>query len=551
MVMVTTVPITTLGERVELDGQDLSGEITVEQALAIPEVRRGEPTIVAGRDRLSQPIRWVHSCEVPKIARLLEGGELLLSTCMAVGDRPVQQRTFIRELSERSVAGLLVELGYAFTALPQALVEEAAKSSLPLIALRKEVSFVQITEALHREILARDYTDVERRTRINDQLDDSVLNGGGAAEVLAALARAIGNPVVLENRDAEVLAHADVRPGDTRVIELWHVLGGESAEEVVKEPVPGADADESAGYLSILPLERPLQKFDRTVLRRSARLLGLILGRDHHEQELMLRNRGNFLFDVVEGDLSSEIPEATARCFGFEARGRIIPAVIRLGSAENSCRGDYWMDLGRQLNRELRERALRGLVGVRPAECEILVIIDEGASTGLRAQIAERIAEISEQIVQRLMPGESASVGVGAACDWAAIPLGLRDASMAAKAGEKVGRRPWHDASRPDLERLLWLLRDNEALRSFVSSQLKPVLDHDRTSKHKLMPTLEAFCRHGGRKTLAAKELYLARQALYNRLRKISELLDCDISQPDVLASTSLALNAARFMQLY
>jgi len=532
----------------------MRGTITIEQALAIPEVRRGEPFVVAGRGRLDRPVRWVHCCETAKVARLLTGGELLFSTAGAIGERPQQQRTFVRDLSERGVAGLVVEPGQALGDLPVALIAEADRHSLPLVGLRKEVSVVQITEALHREILARYYTDLERRTEINDELDELVLGGGGVDEILGALAAALGNPVVLEGRGGEFLAHADVRPTDTRAVELWQALGGEfgdRAGDVLREPVPGAGAEEPRGHLSILPLEHEPQKLDLVVLRRSARLIGLILQREHHDQELLLRNRGNFLYDVIEGGIDPEGAAGTARCFGFEPRGQIIPAVIRFGGTDAARRGSSWMDLGRQLSKELAGRSMRVLVGVRPAAGEVLLVVDEGRGTGSRAQIAERIAEVSREVADRQMPGEPPSVGVGGSGDWAAVSLGLRDASMAAQAGERLDHRPWHDASQPDLERLLWLLRDNEALRSFVAHHLEPVLDHDRTTKHKLMPTLEAFCRHGGRKTLAANELFLARQALYNRLRKISALLDRDISQPEVLAGTNIAVTAARFMQLY
>jgi purine catabolism regulator len=148
------------------------------------------------------------------------------------------------------------------------------------------------------------------------------------------------------------------------------------------------------------------------------------------------------------------------------------------------------------------------------------------------------------------MPGAQPSVGVGATVEWESMSKALREASMAAHAGGTIESRSWHDASQPDLDRLLWLLRDDEPLRSFVTHQLEPILAHDRESKHKLMPTLEALCRHGGNKSLAAGELFLARQALYNRLERISELLGRDISQPDALASANIAVKAARYMHL-
>lgn len=53
---------------------------TVREVLALDPVRRGAPRLVAGAAGLDRPVRWVHVAEVPDIATLLGGGELVLTT---------------------------------------------------------------------------------------------------------------------------------------------------------------------------------------------------------------------------------------------------------------------------------------------------------------------------------------------------------------------------------------------------------------------------------------------------------------------------------------
>ena len=57
-----------------------SAGITVQRALELPGLRGGLPEVVAGGERLDRTVRWVHAGEVPNIASLLKGGELLLTT---------------------------------------------------------------------------------------------------------------------------------------------------------------------------------------------------------------------------------------------------------------------------------------------------------------------------------------------------------------------------------------------------------------------------------------------------------------------------------------
>ena len=59
---------------------ETQGGITVQRALELPGLRGGLPEVVAGADRLHRTVRWVHAGEVPNIASLLKGGELLLTT---------------------------------------------------------------------------------------------------------------------------------------------------------------------------------------------------------------------------------------------------------------------------------------------------------------------------------------------------------------------------------------------------------------------------------------------------------------------------------------
>ena len=89
----------------------LPSPVTVREVLSLPVVRRGVPEVLAGQDALEREIRWVHSGEVPNIAALLKGGELLLTTGMGIGQSQAEQRRFVATLANRGIAALAVELG--------------------------------------------------------------------------------------------------------------------------------------------------------------------------------------------------------------------------------------------------------------------------------------------------------------------------------------------------------------------------------------------------------------------------------------------------------
>ncbi|MEV5343956.1 helix-turn-helix domain-containing protein, partial [Streptomyces sp. NPDC052676] len=89
-------------------------------------------------------------------------------------------------------------------------------------------------------------------------------------------------------------------------------------------------------------------------------------------------------------------------------------------------------------------------------------------------------------------------------------------------------------------------LRDHPDLAAFVDRAIGPIRDHDRRSRPPLLPTLETYLAHAGRKAETARELHLNRQTLYNRLARIGELLGTDLDDPQTVLALSLALRARR-----
>src|SRR5829696_1076061 len=122
---------------------------TVAEVLELPVVRRGLPRVVAGAGGLDRRVRWVHAAELVDIAHLLRGGELVLTTGIALpSDQPALAR-YVDELADVGAAGVVIELVRRWSdRLPAAMVGAAERRSLPLITLARETRYVAVTEAI-------------------------------------------------------------------------------------------------------------------------------------------------------------------------------------------------------------------------------------------------------------------------------------------------------------------------------------------------------------------------------------------------------------------
>ncbi|WP_409237085.1 PucR family transcriptional regulator [Streptomyces sp. PA5.6] len=544
-----------------MDSQGTQGGITVQRALELPGLRGGLPEVVAGAERLQRTVRWVHAGEVPNIASLLKGGELLLTTGLGLGARPAEQRAFVRNLAERGIAALVVELGPRFTRLPAAIVETARSAGLPLVQLHREVPFVTVTEEVHTEIVNGHYALLQQAEEVHRRCTEALLGGGGTPQVLAILAEFSGNPVFLETADGQLLYAAGAGTECADPLQVWEGLRGRAVDRegppasavIVDVPGGGPGAGSVRARLVLLAVESAPLPVHRIAAERAASSLAVVLMQARQEEELAARGRGDFLTDLAEGRIAADDAPAQARVLGFRpgsADSPLLPVVMRL--ADGLPTGGGWAVLARAVAEELASVGVPALLGVRPVEGRVPLLLGL-RSESERTAVADRVAAALRAGVERAgmqRPGaQPPVVVVGVAGGWAAASAGLRHAAETATAAQGLSDRPWYDARRLDIDLLLWRLHRHDedgVLAAFVDRAIGPLRAHDQRSKPPLLPTLQTYLAHAGRKAETARELHLNRQTLYNRLARISELLGTDLDDPQTVLALSLALRARR-----
>ncbi|MGA7146996.1 MAG: PucR family transcriptional regulator ligand-binding domain-containing protein, partial [Microbacterium sp.] len=176
------------------------------EVLSLDAVAQGVPEVMVGDGALDAHVRWLHVSDSAGVARLLDGGELLLSTGSSWPVEPAQLRRFVGELADAGLAGLILELGTHYRVVPEPLVAAARDRGLAFIVLHREMKFVTLTEAVHGRIIAGQTDALRARDEVRERFTALVLRGSPADFIVHQLAQTLGAPVILENRGHEVVA---------------------------------------------------------------------------------------------------------------------------------------------------------------------------------------------------------------------------------------------------------------------------------------------------------------------------------------------------------
>ncbi|MEW9534577.1 PucR family transcriptional regulator ligand-binding domain-containing protein [Microbispora sp. NPDC049125] len=169
--------------------------------------------VLAGREALDRPVRWVAVSELEDPTPFLEGGELVLTTGMRLTPRGAP--SYVSRLVKRGAAGLGFGVGLGHDEVPSALVEAASAAGLPLLEVPRDTPFIAIGKAVSELLAAEQYEEISHAFAAQGRLTRAALQREGPGAVIDRLAREIGGWAVLLD-DAGAVRHAAGVPGSPR-----------------------------------------------------------------------------------------------------------------------------------------------------------------------------------------------------------------------------------------------------------------------------------------------------------------------------------------------
>jgi purine catabolism regulator len=529
---------------------------TIAEVLTLPSVEAGNPVIVTGAEKLDRPVRWVHVAPPSGGQRLLLGGELLLATGVDWPADPPALRAYVKEFATADVAGLVLELGNRYDEPPKVLVAACEEFELPLIALRREVRFVSITEAVHFRIIDSQSSALRERDRIHGVFAELNRRGCSTTFLLDQAARMLGRPVVLEDLNHRAVTWSPLDRDPATLLANWATKSRRAAQRSVNCPAPYGRLTcwTDGGWLRTLVEAQgqrwgtlvALECFDTpetagVVLESAA--LALSMGRlsgDKADEWATLGQR-HLLESLLTGSYVSlrDLQEA------FEASGLRVDGRRLVAVARRTQDGGVSAHLEQV---RTRAEALGFDVLCSPWA-------DEPQTTALFV-LSFRLdrSDVDDDAVLALLEGPIADVptspsvvAVGAVVSSFDDLLQSADEAIALLQSTPL-RSPDRTVIRRSrtgaLDMLLNRKRNDPDVQVFVERILGPLLAHDARHGTDLLTVVRACVQHPTNRKRAAASCHLSRSVFYQRMQIIEQVLDVDLDDGRTVAAIHVALVA-------
>ncbi|GAA1922769.1 PucR family transcriptional regulator [Streptantibioticus ferralitis] len=499
-------------------------------------------TVLAGGDRLDAAVRWVHTSELDDPTPYLEGGELLLTTGLKLGTDADALREYVYRLADAGVVGLGFGVGLGHDSVPEPLVSAAEERGLPLLRVPRPTPFIAISKAVSAAIAADQYKAVTAGLEAQRELTRAALAPDGTGALLSRLAAHLDGWAALYDASGAVVAASPDWAGRRAAR-----LGGE-IERLRARPAPasaavagpgGADdrveiqslgtGRHPRGFLAVGTAER-LDTSARYVVHAAVALLTLSLEQSRTLQDAERRFGAALLRMLLAGETGH------ARTVAGRRYGTLLERPVRVLIAEAARRpdkgehGDPAVALA--LLAEQAEAA-----GARSAE-PLLASLDGPRLTVLAADGGGVLAACAEHVEA----AEVLAAGLSAAAPADEVPAAGSQAERALAVAHRRSRAlVEHDEV--GAGSILPLLGD-DAVKAFAEGLLRPLRDHDATSRGDLVKSLRAWLSRHGQWDAAAADLGVHRHTLRYRMRRVEEILGRSLDDPDVRMELWLALKS-------
>ena len=291
--------------------------LTVADCLAIAPF--DQATVVSGHLGLGRRLRWVHVVDHEDIEDSLTGHELIMTAGVVLGGNEMLQHEIFEVMEKLQIAGLVIALGTYMDRVPELMLARSDALRIPIIVLPWAINFRDVTHSLLTHLVQSQYVALESAERLNRDLLQIVMRGGGLQALCARLGRLFGRSLGIVDAAHQILARhlvtedgGSLFSGNALSAEAATALAAVGTARGGTQPlaVPGRHlgfaapiltVPRSSGWLLVESDRQEISRFDSLAAEAGALVAALLLSQTAEIARLAERQTEDRVLDILLG----------------------------------------------------------------------------------------------------------------------------------------------------------------------------------------------------------------------------------------------------------
>lgn len=494
--------------------------------------------LIAGFKGLNNGIKWVHVLEVTNAQKLLKGHELILTTGVSFNKKKAEFHQFVQGLIEANCSGLCIEYGDYIQSVPEEIIALANQHQFPIIVFHEEVRFVEITQDLHTLIINHQYSKMSQLENYSQILNKETLYTQNADQLLKILYNFLQIQIIFEVEGQETIFYPNM-PKKQRELLLEKKTSVDTSSQFTIYPI--YLFEHNYGEITLHSENREITEFEILILDRTVTALAQVLLRNLYVDEKKGMEDAKWLEEWLEGAHSEEEVKQfmLSEWPNFKLKESTV-LVISLPRNEKNKQLDHTYF-------KLYCHAAFDKKGFYPFMIQkkyslILILLNRQDGNSMKERLQECIQKLEES---ELLMGQEFAVG-----KFVKDLTKIHESYQTALDTLYISRNIETSSYFYDelyVFHLIYKMQKHTNLEEMIQDYLLPLMEFDEKQGGELLETLEVYLQSNGSKQETAKRLFIVRQTLYHRLRKIESLIGKDFMNGQNRLALEFMLLARKF----
>lgn len=529
--------------------------------LSIREIMKIEPftkaKLLAGENGLDRVAEWANMQEVPDCVRWFYGKEIIFASGFAFKNAK-NGCELMKKLDDIEVAALVIKPGEFLDEVPKEMIQLADEINMPLFSIPSDMPYMDFMIPIYERLMQEQLYVLKRVEQINEALTEEIFRENGIDGICRVLSDRTRSSVVIFAYQGNILASSSDEERIQDLEKFWgeYMKNMSVHERYLKKNkcnrlkykeekellcIPVCAGEEILAYLLIeSDVSQPETNY--ILLEKASSMAAIELLKEKAAIQEEEREKEQLLEDVLlKRYKDEEIILMRGKYIGFDFNKRYVFFVIDSQMAGKDI----------SINNERLHDAVRKIINEKHFQC---LMMNSGMSkiTGMMTVGGDKKIEACRKMLEAVvkkMNQEYKKHHFYAGLSAYGIGLGdvsrcYEEAELAYKTGKAIGKKGENVSLYSNLGAFCFLAesKESEGMRRYYEEHFRKLLDYDMENNSQLIETLECFLNCGTNLRLTAEKLFIHKNSVIYRLKKIEALCDVSLSDYEVLFDFQLCL---------